>query len=168
MINFNGKELIPDCMERVLNSGYIVFYEDNVLNCSNPVEVQKIVDNYTLDDAKRWKSNLIAIFAKELRDKAISLYSPGEMAAWPIKIAEAAKYSVTRNQDDAPMLKTEAFYRNMSLDELITKVNSKAGTFALLEASISGTDGFHRDNVKALNSFDEIASYDYSTRWPEV
>lgn len=168
MIDFKNKELIPDCMEKVRSAGIVLYLEDNEIKCDNPVGAQLIIDEYTIENAKSWKKNLVAEKAKELRDKAIGLYSSGEMAAWPIKLAEAAVFSKSLDENDAPMLKAESVFRQVSLNDLINKVNNKASDFALLEAKISGIDGYHRDRISALNSFSEIAQYDYSEGWPEV
>lgn len=168
MIDFKNKELIPDCMERIRNAGIILYLEDNQIKCDDPVRAQLIIDDYKIEDARAWKKNLVAEKAKELRDKAISLYSPGEMAAWPIKLAEAANFNKSLDENDAPMLKAEAIFRQVTLIELVNKVNNKASSFAMLEAKISGIDGYHRDNIDKLNTLIDIAQYNYSEGWPEV
>lgn len=168
MIDFKGKQRIDDCMERILAAGVSVAYVDNVLTCSDPVLAQAIIDGYTIDEAKRWKCKKVAEKARDLRDRAISSYSPGEMASWPIKLAEAAAYAVSRNEADAPMLLAECRIRGITLDAMLNKVNANASEFSRLEAMISGIDGKHRDAINALGSFEAIAEYDFSPGWPEV
>lgn len=133
---------------------------------SNDKAVQAIIDGYTLDQAKAAKQAEILAHAKTLRDKVVSTISAGEMASWPIKLAEARAFAA--GSTDTPMLAAEAAIRGLSVADLVTKVDGNATGFAALEAHIGGVDGMHRDAVKALTSFEAVAAYDYLTGWPAV
>ena len=150
----------------IAKAGHYLREENGVWVSSNDVAVQAIIDSYTLDQAKAHKANEVLALAKQLRDKAVRAISTGEMASWPIKLAEAAKFAA--GSTDCPMLTAEATARGITLAELVAKVGGNAQVFAGLEAVIGGTDGRHRDAIKALTTFDEVAGYDYSAGWPEV
>lgn len=168
MINFGGKDKFAHCMDRIAAAGHYIRYVDNEIEVSDEAAVQAIIDAYTLDQAKAWKCAQVAALAKELRNQIIANVSPAEMSSWPIKLSEAAKFAATGNAADAPMLSAEASARNVTLAELIAKVNGNATVFSGFEAVIAGVDGKHRDAIKALTTFEAVASYNYSTGWPEV
>lgn len=130
--------------------------------------VQAIIDAFSVADAAAYVCQDIEAEAKRLRDKAIKAISPGEMAGWPIKLAEAAKFSVSGDPADAPLLAAESAARGIDLPAMMVKVQSNAGGFAALEAQIGGTSGRHRDAVRALDTFEAIAAYDWSAGWPAV
>lgn len=152
----------------IQKAGHFLTLENGVWVSSDDVAVQAIIDSYSLDDSKTYRCNEVLDKAKALRDKAVKAISAGEMASWPIKLSEAAKFAVTGLDADAPMLTAEATARGITTAQLVAKVGGNATVFATLEAVIGGTDGKHRDAIKALTTFDEVASYDYSAGWPEV
>jgi hypothetical protein len=154
--------------EAIARAGHLLRQENGVFVSSNDAAVQAIIDSYTLDDAKAHKSAQVSAHAKVLRDKVIRTISAGEMASWPIKLAEAAKYAQTGQDADAPMLAAEAQARGITLAALVSKVAGNATTFAGLEATIAGIDGAHRDAIKACATFAEVAAYDFSGGWPGV
>jgi hypothetical protein len=125
-------------------------------------------DSYTLDQAKAEKCALVLAHAAALRDKVIEMVSPGEMAAWPIKRAEADAFSADAATAKCPMLEKEALRRGISLLELVAKVLANAARFEYAETAIGGTDGAHRDAINKLATFEAVASYNYLTGWPEV
>lgn len=149
-------------------AGYSLRQENGEFTSDNDAVVQAIIHAYTLADAQGYKCDQVSAHAKALRDRVIRSISAGEMASWPIKLAEAAKYLQTTDPADAPMLSAEATARGIPLAALVAKVDGNATTFAGLEALIGGTDGKHRDAIKALTTFDDVAAYDFSTGWPEV
>lgn len=130
--------------------------------------VQAIIDSFTVAEAAAYVCQDIEAEAKRLRDKAIKSISPGEMAGWSIKLAEAARFSVSGDPADAPLLAAEAAARGTDLATMLVKVRANAGAFAALEAQIGGTAGRHRDAVRALDSFEAVAAYDWSAGWPVV
>lgn len=154
--------------EKIQRAGHWLTEENGIWVSDNDLAVQVLIDGYTLDDAKAHKSAQVSELAKRLRDRVIRTISAGEMASWPIKLAEAAKYALTGQDADAPMLAAEAAARGITLAALVAKVGGNATTFAGLEAAIAGADGAHRDSIKALDTFDAVAAYDFSTGWPEV
>ena len=156
-------------LHRAINrAGQVLKEENGVWVSSDDAAVQAIIDAYSLDNAKAYRAAQVSAYAKTLRDKVIVSISAGEMASWPIKLAEAAKYAQTGQSSDAPMLAAEAQARGIELAALVQKVGGNATTFAGLESAIAGVDGKHRDAIKACSSFDEVAAYDYLTGWPEV
>lgn len=154
--------------EAIARAGYALRNENGAWVSSDDAAVQAIIDGYTLDNAKVYRAAQVSAYAKTLRDKVIMPISTGEMASWPIKLAEASKYAQTGQASDAPMLAAEAQARGIELAALVQKVGGNATTFAGLESAIAGVDGKHRDAIKALTTFDEVAAYDYLTGWPVV
>lgn len=168
MIDFKGKDRFIEIHDKLNAAGINVFQDSTGWHCSDPLTAQVIINAFTLEEAKRHKCRAVAAKAKELRDVAISAYSPGEMASWPIKLSEAAAYTATRDESVAPMLMAECRIRGITLDEMMNKVGSNASEFSRLEVMISGIDGKHRDAINALGSFEAVAGYDFSAGWPEV
>ena len=153
---------------RISALGYQLREENGVFVSSDDTAVQALIDAYSIEDAQAFKSNEVSLLAKALRDKVIKAVSPGEMASWPIKLAEAARFAVTGLDSDALMLTAEATARGISTAALVAKVGSNATVFAALEAEIGGVDGRHRDAIKALITFESVSAYDFSAGWPEV
>lgn len=153
---------------KISKLGYSLREENGTWVSSDDVAVQAIIDSYTLAEAQTLKANEVLDKAKALRDKAVKAISAGEMASWPIKLSEAAKFAATGLDADAPMLTAEATARGITTAALVAKVGGNATVFATLEALIGGVDGKHRDAIKALTTFDEVSAYDYSAGWPEV
>lgn len=158
----------PGLSNKIALSGHWVEMRDGAFVTSDDTAVQAIMDSYSLDEAKTYRCNEVSQKAKALRDKVIKTISAGEMASWPIKLAEAAKFAATGLPADAPMLSAEAEARGITLADLVAKVGGNASVFAVLEATIGGVDGKHRDAIKALTTFEEVAAYDFSAGWPEV
>lgn len=130
--------------------------------------VQTIIDGYTVADAIRNRQAECLAIAKTLRDRAIAGISAGEMAGWPIKLAEARAYVADPTNAKTPMLDAEAAARGVTVAELVGKVGGNSTRFAALEAAIGGTDGRHRDALAALTTFEDVASYDLTAGWPVV
>lgn len=158
----------PGLHEVIRAAGYWLKQENNIWVSSNDAAVQAIIDGYTVAQARARKSLDISLHAKALRDKVVATISPGEMASWSVKAAEAEKFGAGADPGECPMLSQEAAARGITLTELVLKVNGNAARFSLAEASIGGVDGKHRDAVAALETFEAIAAYDYSAGWPEV
>lgn len=154
--------------EAVARAGYLFRQENGVWMSSDDAAVQVLIDAYTLADAAAYVGTQIDAHAKWLRDKVVKAASPGEMASWSIKRAEAEAFTVSANESDAPMLLAEATARGCTLQAIVTRVLANASALGSLEANISGTGGKHKDAIKALPSFDAIAAYDWSTGWPAV
>lgn len=166
MITYTEKG--PGLHAAIAKAGHFLGEENGVFISSDDTAVQAIIDAYSLADAQAFKANEVSQLAKTLRDKAIKSISPGEMASWPIKLAEAARFAFTGLDSDAPMLTAEALARGITTAALVAKVGGNATVFAALEAEIGGIDGKHRDAIKALTTFEAVSGYDYSTGWPVV
>lgn len=160
-----GLQLLRDGQSGALDTG------------GHDAEVQAIIDGYTLADCKAVQCRLCAGHAKRLRNKVIAPYSAGEMAAWPVKLAEAAAYADSNPRDAslAPMLAAEALVRGISLDAMMGKVSGNASTFGDMEVQIAGVDGRHRDAINAIQGADNdpaayaaVLAYDFTTGWPEI
>ena len=166
MINYIEKG--PGLHETIRQAGQMLRHENGGWISSDDEIVQLIIDTYSLAQAQARKSLEISAHAKTLRDKVVSAISAGEMASWSVKAAEAARFNVSADPAECPMLSLEAQARGITLAELVAKVNSNTERFSMAEAAIGGTDGKHRDAVPRLEDFAAIANYDYSTGWPEV
>ena len=130
--------------------------------------VQALIDAYTLDQCKSERAAESLAISKALRDAVVASISPGEMAAWPIKRAEAVAYAASGRDEDAPLLSAEAAARGITLPAMLAKVSENAQYFAGLEARIGGADGKHRDKIALLEAFEDVAAYDLSVDWPKV
>jgi hypothetical protein len=164
VIDFRGR-LCKNLLDRL--SGF-VWVEDGEWCCSDDALAQSIVDGYSLEQAINDICAEIDGYAKELRDRVISSISPGEMASWPIKLAEAVKYAQTGQQTDAPLLTLEAAARGVTITDLCMKVTGNAGGLATTEATIAGVSGKHRDRIRSCSTWDALLSYDWRTGWPAI
>lgn len=166
----------PGAMQAINAAGYAVEQRDNHVfavrssdGATGPdidAAVQQIDDAYPVATAADHVCKAIEALATAKRNAVIAPYSPGEMAAWPIKRAEALAYQAGGNSADAPNLSVEAFTRGMALSTLVQKVIADAQRFSGIEAAIAGTSGRHRDAVKSLATHEQIMAYDYTTGWP--
>ena len=173
MLNLSNS---PGVMEAINAAGYYVEQRGNLLlavrvsdGATGPdieAAVQQIDNDYPVTATAEHVCKAIEALATAKRNAVIAPYSPGEMAAWPIKRAEALAYQASANTADAPNLQAEANARGVSLSTLVGKVIADAQRFSAIEAAIAGTSGRHRDAVKALTSHAQIMSYDYTTGWP--
>lgn len=165
MINYSEKGY--GLHKAIEAAGHYLGQHDGVWVASDDAAVQAIIDSYTLDQAKAFKCSEVLAHAKTLRDKVVEPVSPGEMASWPIKRAEAEAYTADSTAA-CPMLTAEAATRGITLAALISKVSGNASYFAGKETAIGGNDGKHRDAINALTTFEEVSAYDFSTGWPAV
>lgn len=135
---------------------------------SNDAAVQSIIDGYTLEQAIAHRQAECLAIAKGLRDKAVNGISAGEMAGWPIKLAEARAFATDPVNAQTPMLAAEAAARGVTVAELVGKVGGNSARFAALEAAIGGVDGRHRDALAKLTTFADVEAYDLTAGWPVV
>lgn len=152
--------------DRIRAAGHWLRCIDGVWQASDAAAVQAIIDSYTLADTQADVCARINAHARALRDAAVAGISPAEMASWPIKRAEALAIAAGGTAADAPMLTAEAAARGVTLAEIVARVQGNAAALGTLEAMISGTEGKHRDAVKALTTFEAVLAYNYSTGWP--
>lgn len=153
--------------EAIRNAGHWLRQENGQWVSSNDEAVQAIIDGFTVAQARSAKKAQASAHAKMLRDRVISGFSAGEMASWPLKLTEARAFQADPLAN-CPLLSIEANQRGVPLAQLVTRVLDNATTFASIEASIAGREGFHRDIIDALATFDDVASYDFLTGWPQV
>lgn len=165
MINFNGKNCL-ELQEKIKEAGYWVEEVDGVWKASSINDVQNIIDNFDVTSFANVVCLKIEAVATLKRNNIIAPYSPGEMAAWPIKRAEALAYQASNDINSAPNLNAEATARGMSLPTLVTKVLNDAARFSWIEAHIAGTSGRHRDAIRLCQTHEEIMNYNYNTGWP--
>lgn len=149
-------------------AGHALVHRDGQWLADDPVAVQAIIDGYSLTQAIAHRQAECLAIAKGLRDKAISGVSAGEMAGWPIKLAEARAYAADPATAQTPMLAAESAARGVTVADLVAKVGGNSARFAALEAAIGGTDGRHRDALARLTSFEAVADYDLTAGWPVV
>ena len=160
------KQIDDVLLRKITGAGHAVWIEDGVVLSTDDGAVQAIVDDYTLDEAKAALCAKVLALAKVKRDIVIAGVSTGELASWPVKLAEYSAYARTADAADAPLLAHEASARGITLAELMSKVNRNALAFAALEANIAGVDGRHRDAITALTDWPALYAYDYSIGWP--
>lgn len=153
--------------EIVAAAGHWMREKDGVWISSDDKAVQAIIDGYTLDDLKAARKAEISEFATGLRNKVVGAYSPGEMASWPLKLAEAKAFEASP-ASATPLLSIEASIRGVTLGQLVQRVLGNGSMFSTLEAAIAGREGYHRDMVDACKTFEEVAAYDFSAGWLEA
>ena len=119
---------------------------------------------FSLADAQAYMCMIVDALARQKRDAVVASISVAEMTSWPIKRDEAKAYDGT--DASAPMLAIEAQARLITTAALVAKVSAKAAALSQLEAQIAGVSGRHCDAIKALQTFDAVADYDYSGGWP--
>lgn len=168
MINWSGQQYFSGVMDRIAAAGISLFEDGEGWKCSDEFVAQVIIDSYTLDDAKDLICGRIIEHSKALRDRKLQSVSPGEMAAWYLKLSQSKAFAASGLATDAPDLVAEAEARGITLAELCAKVDANAKALAALEAAIAGREGFHKDKVRAMTSFEDVAHYDYRTGWTEV
>lgn len=154
--------------EALRAAGHRLLHVNGQWMADDAAAVQAIIDGYTLAQAVAHRQAECLAIAKGLRDKAVGGISAGEMAGWPIKLAEARAYVADPTNAQTPMLDAEAAARGVTVAELVGKVGGNSTRFAALEAAIGGTDGRHRDALAALTTFEDVASYDLTAGWPVV
>ena len=167
MIQINGKACNALFL-RIAAAGHYIAYVDGVFETSDDAAVQGIIDAFSVADAIAARSAEVVAVATEKRNAVIAGLSPGEMSSWPIKLAEAQKYTASKLPADAPILSQEAAARGATLDSVVARVWTNGANFAAVEAQIAGVSGKHRDALAALTDFGAVAAYDYSTGWPPV
>lgn len=153
--------------EAISAAGHWLHQVDGAWIASNDGAVQAIIDAYSIEHARVRKYAAVSMHAKNSRDLITASIAAGEMAAWPIKRAEAEQYA-SGSTADCPTLSAEALARGISLEALVAKVLANAARFVAAEVAIGGADGRHRDAIATLDSFEAIAAYDFSTGWPEA
>lgn len=164
MINYTEKG--SGLHESIRAANHWLRQENGVWISSNDTAVQSIIDAYTLADAANYIADRIDDYAKQLRDRALKNISSGEMGTWASKYQEAKAFQASGLASDAPSLALEAQQRGITLANLATRVVNNFQTVAQREARVAGIAGKHKDNVRALNGYPAINSYDYSTGWP--
>lgn len=152
--------------ERIRAAGHWLQSIDGEWQASDAAAVQAIIDAYTLADTQAEICAHINAHGRQRRDAAVAGVSPAEMASWSIKRAEAIAYAAGGSAADAPMLAAEATARGVTLAEIVARVQGNAAALGTLEAMIGGTEGRHRDAVRALTTFEAVLAYDYSQGWP--
>lgn len=148
-------------------AGHWLREENGAWVSSNDEAVQAIIDGFTIEQARAARKAEISAYATAMRNRVIGGYSAGEMASWPLKLAEARAFQADPLAD-CPLLTMEAQARGVPLASLAQRVQENATLFAGLEALIAGVEGMHRDAVEALSDFGLIAAYDFSGGWPPV
>ncbi len=158
----------PGLSEAIVRAGHWLMLGSHGWESSNDSAVQAIIDAYTLDQAKAYRCAEVLAKSRELRDQVTATVAPGEMASWPIKRDEALDYGKVGELASCPALRAEANARQITLAQLVAKVNVNAARFMAAEAAIGGTDGRHRDAINAMTSFEAVATYDIDANWPVI
>ncbi len=137
---------------------------------SNPQVAQGFINGYTADNALHYEqarvTDAINKLTKKKFDAVVADTSAAEMAAWPILRHEMLTYMASGNVADCPSIVQEAQDRGLAVDALVAKVKTNVDVFQSLRAGIAGIGGKHRDAVKALINYADVAAYDYTVGWP--
>lgn len=165
MIDFQGRNCL-ELQEKIKAAGLWLAEVDGVWQASDDAAVQAIIDAFDVAEMANLVRKQIEVLATSKRNQVIAGYSPGEMASWPIKRAEALAYQTSGDAATAPNLAAEASSRGIGLAALVAKVLADAARFAGVESAIAGTSGRHRDAVRTLTTHADITAYDYSVGWP--
>lgn len=152
----------------IRTAGHSMSQENGAWISSDDVAVQAIIDGYTVAQAAREKKAAVSAHATMLRNRVISSYSPGELAAWSIKLAEATVFTANGAAAVTPLLSIEASIRGTSIAALVQRVLENGSMFSTMEAAVAGREGYHRDMLDACTSFEEVASYDITVGWPAL
>jgi hypothetical protein len=124
----------------------MLIFTDDVYNGPEP-------ETDDLDELKRIIKGYIDAYAASKRIKLAGLPSP-ELAAWPLKLAEA-------KAGGGAILQLEADVRGITLAALVGKVISNAQAYEQAEAVIAGMAGKQRDIVSGLATREELTAYDW-------
>lgn len=162
-INLNGKPLTESLLARLEPLGFC--HTGGVPTSNDDTACQAIIDAFTLTTYISERKSEVDTIARNLRDKVIAHVSPGEMATWPIKRAEAIAYQASSNPADAPMLAAEAAVRKADIAQVVQRVLRNAAGYGAIEAHISGVCGAHKDRLSMLNTWEEVRDYDVNAGW---
>jgi len=119
--------------------------------------------------AKTDRKHECDLLARAKRDAVVADYSPGEMASWPIKRAEALTYQVAGAQAtdaDAPLLAAEAQARQATTASVVARVLANAARLSALEAAIAGTAGRYKDQIDAAADIPAVLAVNIEMGWP--
>lgn len=148
----------------VTDAGHWLEQRDGVWISSDDDAVQRIIDGYTLEQARAEQQRRVAAQARELYDAVTAGISAAEMAGWPILLAESAAYRASGEVGTA--IQAEAAIRGIPVETLVAKIEGNAAAFKAARAAIAGTDGRKRDEIDGLTTFAAVAAYDISAGWP--
>lgn len=131
-------------------------------------DAQAIIDAYTVAEAKAWLKTQVADRARDVQDAFIAArcYSVGEAASWPVKLSQARAYQASGKPTDAPMLQAESAASGRTLADVASRVLNNGDAFSAFTAQCAGNRQKHQDAIDALTTFEQVATYDYSTGWP--
>ncbi len=145
-------------------AGHTLYNRDGIWLSSDDVAVQAIIDGYTLDEAKAARKAECSAVARSKYEKVTAGISPAEMAGWPLLVAAAVQYRA--DGTIGQVISSEAAVRGIPVADLVAKIEGNSAKFQQARAAIAGTDGRKRDEIDALTTFEEVATYDVNAGWP--
>lgn len=147
-------------------AGHSIAIMDGVPMCDDPVAVQAIIDAFDpLVSAKSAKKKAIDAYAAVLRNVIVNGTSPAEMAAWGLKVLQAARVQAGETTG-TEIIDAEAAVRGVSRAAMAAIVKGNSDGLSALETQISGNAGKHKDIIAAMTDWQAIAAYDFSSGWP--
>ena len=150
----------------VRKAGYTLREENGVWVSDNDVAVQAIIDSFDpLVSAKAAKKKAIDAHAAALRNVIVNGTSPAEMAAWGLKVLQAARVQAGETTG-TELIDAEATVRGVSRAAMAAIVKGNSDGLSALETQISGNAGKHKDIIAAMTDWQAIAAYDFSSGWP--
>lgn len=153
---------------KIVRAGHWLIESNAGWQASDEAAVQAIIDGYSIGECKQEIQSRIDEHSANLRNKVTKGISPAEMASWSIKRDEAKKYKNTAQLGDVPTLEIEANARGVTIAVLVEKVIGNANQLAMMEATIAGVAGKHRDALSTKTTFADVLAYNWQTGWPEV
>jgi len=111
----------------VTDAGHWLEQRDGVWISSDDDAVQRIIDGYTLEQAKAEQQRRVAAQARALYDAVTAGISAAEMAGWPILLAESAAYRASGEVGTA--IQAEAAIRGIPVETLGAKIEGNAAAF---------------------------------------
>lgn len=164
MLDWKGKRGLGGLHRQFASAGLGLVVVDGVEQYPDELAMQAVIDGYSLAHAIADKKREVSAIARTKYDAVTAGISPAEMAGWPILLSEAVAFR--GGQNTPPSVSAEAAIRGISVDALVSKVETNAAQFQSARAAIAGTDGKKRDEIDALTTFEAVSAYDVAAGWP--
>lgn len=119
-----------------------------------------------LPDYKTAVVAAVVEIAKRKIEAAVADYAAGEMAGWESAEAQAHAYiDEAQAETTSPDLYAEAQHRNVTTQNIVTRVLGNATAFRALKAAIAGHRGKLTDEVNACTSVAQVDAIDIDAGW---
>lgn len=147
-VDFKGRDLIPDFMEKLAQAGYGIAFIDNVMYVPNESAVQTMVDAYSLGDAI---APLVAAIKLEAKQRITKV-----LPEW--------------KQSNCNARMNELNDMRLSGHELTVQEQSEIAALRSIwqvAKDIRAVSDAHELALSKLTTFQAVAAYDIKSGWPE-